>query len=25
MYVMPRGVAGTLRLLWARMRQRGRG
>jgi len=24
MYVMPRGVAGTLRLLWARMRQRGR-
>jgi len=24
MYVMPRGVAGTLRLLWARMRQGGR-
>jgi branched-chain amino acid transport system permease protein len=24
MYVMPRGVAGTLRLLWARVRQRGR-
>jgi hypothetical protein len=25
MYVMPRGVAGTLRLLWARMQPRGRG
>jgi len=24
MYVMPRGVAGTLRLLWVRIRQRGR-